>query len=92
MTSLGSTRDETQTCPSIEAVAIYTEFAGTAGTVEGRAPRGPVVVDVSPANEGVLPEPVLPGTPTLEGGSLAVVVTEATGENGLTDIEVMEPE
>jgi len=51
-----------------------------------------VVVEGSIANEGFLPEIGLPGTPTLEGGSLAVVVTEATGENGLTDIEVMDPE
>jgi len=60
--------------------------------VEGRAPRGAFAFGASLANEGVLPEPVFPGTPTLDGGSLAVVVTDATGENGLTDMAVIEPE
>ena len=42
--SLGSTRDETQTLPSIEDVATWMEFEGVAGTVDFRGvlPSGEV--------------------------------------------------
>lgn len=40
MTSLGSTNDDTQTCPSIDEEAIYIWFEGIEGTWAWRGVRG----------------------------------------------------
>jgi len=65
MTSFGSTSAETQTCPSMEAVAIYIELAGTAGMVAvGRVLFA--VGNASDALDGDLAALVLRGTVIFE--------------------------
>jgi hypothetical protein len=67
------------------------ELAGVEGIVEVRGGGFTAPLEASGTVKGDLLELVRTGTDSRDG-SLPAVVTEATGENGLIETEVMEPE